>query len=192
MSSKQQRAKSALHLLTGVDIDEQDTRTNCECLSRVVSRCGIEFFKVDELVSPPYDMAHRIKRLGYSTLLPGSQMWPAGLVVCKLADNARKHIGAPISIRWFYRPPAVNSMVGGAKRSDHLSGCAMDLKFRPRGRFELRSPRARAEKLLRRYFDVDEFDISLGVGLTTIHLGAFSPLGKRQWTYRSLNRKDTP
>jgi hypothetical protein len=44
-----------------------------------------------------------------------------------LFEPIREHFGTPIYVSSFYRTAAINSAIGGAKGSDHLIGCAIDL-----------------------------------------------------------------
>lgn len=53
-------------------------------------------------------------------------------VVLEIADTARALekvralLGNPLVINSWYRNPKLNAAVGGAKRSDHMTGCAVD------------------------------------------------------------------
>jgi len=47
----------------------------------------------------------------------------------KLFEPIREHFGVPIRIISFYRCPALNKAVGGAKTSQHMTGEAMDLQM---------------------------------------------------------------
>lgn len=46
--------------------------------------------------------------------------------IAKLAQQARDRIGRPFRITSWYRPPAINRQVGGASRSRHIVGDAID------------------------------------------------------------------
>lgn len=48
--------------------------------------------------------------------------------LAKFLEEVRKVLGKPITINSAYRGPEVNSAVGGAKNSQHLLGCAADIK----------------------------------------------------------------
>lgn len=44
----------------------------------------------------------------------------------KLFEPLRRHFGQPMRILSFYRCPALNKAVGGANKSDHMEGRAID------------------------------------------------------------------
>lgn len=48
-------------------------------------------------------------------------------IVEKLLDPIREELGEPIIVNSGYRNKVVNNMVGGAKNSAHLYGCAVDI-----------------------------------------------------------------
>lgn len=50
------------------------------------------------------------------------------LALARQLQRARDQIGRPFQINSWYRPPAVNSAVGGASRSQHLYGSAADIQ----------------------------------------------------------------
>ena len=58
---------------------------------------------------------------------------PSGVVVenlkrlCPWLEELRLRCKAPIVINSGYRSPAVNKLAGGAKGSNHLTGCAVDI-----------------------------------------------------------------
>jgi len=45
----------------------------------------------------------------------------------KIFEPLRAHVGAPVKINSFYRGPKLNKAIGGAKKSQHMSGQAMDI-----------------------------------------------------------------
>lgn len=47
--------------------------------------------------------------------------------VAELFEQIRAHFGKPIGISSFYRSPALNKAVGGAKTSQHVKGEAIDI-----------------------------------------------------------------
>ena len=42
-------------------------------------------------------------------------------------EPLRDHVGGPIKINSFYRGPELNKAIGGSKKSQHMSGQAMDI-----------------------------------------------------------------
>lgn len=49
------------------------------------------------------------------------------IILGKQLDKIREDWGKPIGVSSWYRPPAVNSAVGGARYSQHLNGGAVDI-----------------------------------------------------------------
>ena len=61
------------------------------------------------------------------TRMPPNQATVDAMVrIAKLAQRARDRIGRPFLVTSWYRPPAINRAVGGAKYSRHLVGDAID------------------------------------------------------------------
>ena len=54
-----------------------------------------------------------------------------------ILEPVRELIGCPIIINSGYRCAYVNTLVGGVANSQHLSGCAADIKIKDRVRFAL-------------------------------------------------------
>ena len=58
---------------------------------------------------------------------------PPGALKCmkdtavNIFDRVRAHFNAPLGVNSFYRSPALNSRVGGAKDSQHVKGQAVDI-----------------------------------------------------------------
>ena len=48
--------------------------------------------------------------------------------VCEWLEELRSRAGVPIIINSGYRSPQLNKVVGGAKGSNHLTGCAVDIR----------------------------------------------------------------
>ena len=48
--------------------------------------------------------------------------------VCEWLEELRSRAGAPIIINSGYRSPQLNKKVGGAATSNHLTGCAVDIR----------------------------------------------------------------
>jgi hypothetical protein len=49
-------------------------------------------------------------------------------VAVEIFDRVRGFFGVPIKVNSFYRSPVVNNLVGGSATSDHVKGCAIDVK----------------------------------------------------------------
>ena len=50
--------------------------------------------------------------------------------VCKWLEVLRKRAGTPIIINSGYRSPQLNRKIGGAANSNHLTGCAVDIRVK--------------------------------------------------------------
>ena len=48
--------------------------------------------------------------------------------LCPWLEELRRRYNEPIIINSGYRSPAVNKLAGGAKTSNHLTGCAVDIR----------------------------------------------------------------
>ena len=48
--------------------------------------------------------------------------------VCEWLEVLRKRYGAPIIINSGYRSPQLNKKIGGVANSNHLTGCAVDIR----------------------------------------------------------------
>lgn len=61
------------------------------------------------------------------TRMPANQTTVDAMVrIAQLAQQARDRVGRPFIVTSWYRPPAINRAVGGAKYSRHIVGDAMD------------------------------------------------------------------
>ena len=61
------------------------------------------------------------------------------LALVKELDKVREEWGTPIRVTSWYRPPAVNRAVGGASRSQHISGRAVDIQPTQGGLYKFQS-----------------------------------------------------
>jgi lysozyme len=88
---------------------------------------ALRFFQPHELRfmgGAHYD--HRSRAHGLNTL-PPRELWDNIITAARVADMARAEMGTPIRILSAYRSPAYNRAIGGAKFSQHLEFCALDL-----------------------------------------------------------------
>lgn len=67
------------------------------------------------------------RRDGIDNSLTPSARRMVAILVEKLLDPLRRVWGGPIVISSGYRCPELNTLIGGAKHSHHLLGCAADL-----------------------------------------------------------------
>lgn len=78
-----------------------------------------------------YEITHNLARVpNVRDIYPGlspSQISLNMIKIAKEADKIRKHYGKPVMISSGYRPPTVNSAVGGASMSRHMWGDALDI-----------------------------------------------------------------
>lgn len=49
-------------------------------------------------------------------------------VAADIFDKVRGFFGVPVKVSSFYRSPVVNQLAGGSATSDHMKGCAIDVK----------------------------------------------------------------
>ena len=81
-----------------------------------------EHFTLEELTSSDYAIRHDLP----------NKTGPAELAnLCRLAqllEQVRTVIGKPVTVSSAYRSPEVNKAVGGTERSQHMDGCAADIK----------------------------------------------------------------
>ena len=77
----------------------------------------------------------------------------------------------PIVINSGYRSEAVNKAVGGAKGSNHLTGCAADIRVA--GMEQRQSQKGCV------FASVDVIDLSLGLSKNSFNLPSFSKLDRR-------------
>lgn len=157
-------------------IDTFSSSQRLDAFEDYLAACGVHYFPGREVAA-----AHKpfiANALGYGPwLLPHVRLWSRAAVLGLLADQLRRAAGAAVRCRNWWRPHDYNLRVGGAAASDHVDACAFDLDFGSR------LQRGRAQKVVEHYYSVGMFDMSLGVGARTIHVGVFSPGGHRRWKY---------
>lgn len=172
-------AQSTFEVLTGRELKEPSDGGSVDGFYAFFNSLGIRYFSAAEAITPhSLTLAHA---LGYTHLLPPASHWARGAALFAMADNVRHVVGVPVAMRNWYRPNDYNARVGGSAESDHLTSHAVDLDFASR------RDRAIAEAYVMQWYRVDFANMSLGVGGASIHLGLWSPKGKRDWRYASYS-----
>ena len=149
---------------------------------------GIFNFNAGELVAPNHPSV--AKGCGYKILLPTQCRWATGATLGHIAQKFRDLINEEnsnstkiVRIRNWFRPYCYNShnTVGGKDSSDHRWSRAFDIDF-PTAR-----DRMKAQRFLCQYYKDNPFNLSVGVGCKSLHVGIASHHGSRFWAYKSLN-----
>ncbi len=156
---------------------------------------GVQHFAAWEYVVPNNEAV--ATRCGLSLLLPEHARWPRAAALGLLADQLRRLVNEPVTLRNWWRPPCYNEGVGGAAGGDHPDADALDLDFR-----SARSRAAAQRMLCETYWQRDlvapeeiapgsnlnpRLNMSIGLGGVTIHLGLLSRNGRRFWRYDSYS-----
>ena len=82
-------------------------------------------------LSPHFTLAEFCNLRKYPANVPTTQQIANMTYGCRqLLEPAREAIGCPIIINSGFRNPRVNALVGGVKNSQHLQGCAADIRPR--------------------------------------------------------------
>jgi hypothetical protein len=63
---------------------------------------------------------------GVSNVIPDATVNANIVRTATKMEKVRALLGNPIRVNSWYRCPELNKLVGGAKHSDHLTGCAVD------------------------------------------------------------------
>jgi hypothetical protein len=147
-------------------------------LQRFLDQTGIKHFSAKEITLPHSDEG--AANCGVTELVPPQCIWKNAAAVLTVMDQAREEIQAPITFRNWWRPACYNSLVGGAKESDHLLSKAFDFDFNNS------KERAIAQKIICEKLWKKNENIQIGIGCTSLHVGLGSPKGKRYWTYPGL------
>lgn len=96
-------------------------------MSREVQREPMQYFTVGE-----FTRSATADRYGINNCLPSiKESDNIRRLVVNVLDPLRRAYGKPIHISSGYRCPKLNSLVGGSKASDHMTGCAADIKGTP-------------------------------------------------------------
>ena len=66
-------------------------------------------------------------RLGIENIPSDEHLSTMKITAEKIFEPLRNHVGGPIKINSFYRGPKLNKAIGGARKSQHMAGQAMDI-----------------------------------------------------------------
>ena len=91
----------------------------------------MKYFTMGELVSSKTADAH-----GIDNRCNREQQQNLLLLVEKVLDPLREAYGKPIHVNSGFRCAKLNKLVGGAKNSDHMNGCAADIVGTPNNKEE--------------------------------------------------------
>ncbi len=179
--------------LGGKAVDPMDYSDNVEGLRKFMDDVGVSsYFDANEMVTP--NNASVAKRCGNEDLLPPRCRWLSGAVQGMIATKIHGFInkdskGNDIILRNWWRPACYNKGVEGAGTSDHIQARGFDLDF------ETSKQRATAQNFICQMYKEKNFNLQVGIGCNTLHVGVGSPKrlgnfpknGTRFWTYGSLN-----
>ena len=91
----------------------------------------------DTQLSAHFRLAEFLNLGKYPDNIPTSQHVENMAYGCRnLLEPAREAIGCPILVNSGFRNPRVNALVGGVKNSQHLVGCAADIRPRDPRQFQ--------------------------------------------------------
>lgn len=148
---------------------------------------GIQNFSAEEMTRPYHQ--HVAKGCGLDILLPINCRWAGAIAKGLLAEKLREIINQDnngpariIRLRNWFRPKCYNQhpTVGGVEDSDHRWSRGFDLDFANA------HDRARAQRYLCQIYKERPFNLQVGIGCRSLHIGVGSPNGTRFWTYGTL------
>lgn len=70
----------------------------------------------------------KAEQLGIENEPTDGQLFNAAIVAISILEPAREKLGEPIYINSWFRSKEVNKLVKGSKTSDHMTGCAVDVR----------------------------------------------------------------
>jgi len=172
--------RAASKLLGLSIVDPLQFTQNNSGLTYYLREVGVLFTNGREVTTPNHP--DKAEALGYDFFILPNTMWLVYGVQLTVFDRLRRVANSPVRIRNVWRPRDYNLKVSSAPYSDHVWGCGMDLDFKTL------FARRRASKLVQSFWATEAFQLSVGTGRRTIHLGMFAPqtlkMGKqRQWKY---------
>ncbi len=179
--------------LGGKAVNPMDYSDNVEDFRKFMDDVGVSsYFDVNEMVTP--NNAAVAKKCGNEELLPPRCRWLSGAVQGMIATKIYANInqdskGNEIVLRNWWRPACYNKGVAGAGTSDHIQARGFDLDF------ETSKERAIAQNFICQMYKEKNFNLQVGIGCKTLHVGVGSPKrlgnfpknGSRFWTYESLD-----
>ncbi|MGZ3790496.1 MAG: D-Ala-D-Ala carboxypeptidase family metallohydrolase [Bacteriovorax sp.] len=148
-------------------------------LQSYIDKLGIRYFSATEIMTPNNEAS--AIQCGLTNLIPPQCIWSNGAALLSVFERIREEIAGPIMVRNWWRPSCYNSLVDGAKASDHILAKSFDIDFR--------NPhdRAVAQKFLCENLWKKGENVQVGIGCNSLHVGLASPRGKRFWVYPSIN-----
>ena len=151
---------------------------------RYLKHIGVKYFGKSDKLTVPHNKA-KARKVGYESFLPPRYLWPLAAIVLRLGDFCREGVGRSVAIRNLWRPQPYNKLVAKSGiNSDHPNVCGADFDFKTPG------DRKIAQGIIFALaYAFPELQISVGIGYKTLHVGALSPKGKRQWIYKSAKRE---
>lgn len=180
-SSESQRWQEMIQKFRGKVVNTSAFNSNAQGFQSFLLASGVRKYDASDLIAPYNKSA--AKKCGYDVLLPGKEDWQKGAALALWAEDLAAFAGELPVIRNWYRPSCYNSAVGGASKSDHLTARAIDMDF------DTATARRKAQKELCRAWN-SSLNMQIGLGGQSIHLGAESPLGKRNWYYDTYQDSD--
>lgn len=180
--------------LGGKLVDPMEYTANVEGLAKYMAKVGVDpYFNAEEMITP-YNSSVA-KKCGNDDLLPPRCRWLSGAVQGMIATkiyefvNDKSNSKKEIILRNWWRPSCYNRGVDGATTSDHIQARGFDLDFRTS------QDRARAQNFVCQMYKDKPFNLQVGIGCNTLHVGVGSPKrmenfpkdGSRFWTYGSLD-----
>jgi hypothetical protein len=147
-------------------------------LQNYIDKSGIRYFSATEIMTP-HNEKGAIK-CGVENLIPPQCIWSNGIALMSIFERIREIISGPIMFRNWWRPNCYNTLVDGAKASDHLLAKSIDIDFRNP------QDRAVAQNYICNELWKKGENIQVGIGCNSLHIGLASPKGKRFWIYPSM------
>lgn len=162
----------------GANANASKFARNEEGLQSYLDKVGIRYFSSNEIMTPNNE-ADALK-CGLQNLIPPTCIWKNGAALMSVFERIRELIAGPIMFRNWWRPSCYNSLVDGAKASDHILAKSFDIDFRKP------HDRAVAQKFLCEELWKKGENVQVGIGCNSLHVGLGSPKGKRFWTYPTM------